>query len=293
MTEEEKICKKCGAVKEWANGKACKPCRQAYRKRPDVKNREKEARSTPHIKERDRERQKEYESIPEVKERIKERRKAYLARPEVKERIKELQSKPRIKEWFKAYLSKPEVKQRLKDRRKEYYSENKEFFKEYSKEYLSKPEVKQRRHEYKKEYYSNPENKERKKQKAKEYLSNPENRERKNKIGREYLAKPEIKQRLKDYHKKFGGQHHRRAEKRGAYSERFSRLDIFKRDKYKCAYCGKKLTVAECVLEHKIPIRWKGSNTPANCTTSCKPCNMSKGTKLLNGIQISIFDLLE
>ena len=94
----------------------------------------------------------------------------------------------------------------------------------------------------------------------------------------------------KAWEDKYGGGHHRRAEKRGNYSEMVDRIAIFERDKYKCFYCGKKLCQKTAVLEHKIPISKGGSNTVANCTTACGSCNSSKGAALVNGMQITIFD---
>lgn len=106
--------------------------------------------------------------------------------------------------------------------------------------------------------------------------------------GKRYRA--ENREKIRDRGKKYGNSHFRRAEKLGNYSERFNRKSIFERDGWKCAYCKKKVTINTAVLEHKIPIVKGGSHTPANCTTSCAKCNTDKSDKLLNGMQITIFD---
>ena len=92
------------------------------------------------------------------------------------------------------------------------------------------------------------------------------------------------------YRMEFGGGHHTRAERRGNYAERFKRTDIFKRDKFTCQYCKKRLILKDCVLDHRIPIAKGGSNTPENCATSCRACNSEKSAKIINGTQITIFD---
>jgi len=54
---------------------------------------------------------------------------------------------------------------------------------------------------------------------------------------------------------------------------------IFKRDNYKCQYCGQYVEKPEC--DHINPICNGGSNSPDNLTTSCSTCNRQKGTKAL------------
>lgn len=103
-------------------------------------------------------------------------------------------------------------------------------------------------------------------------------------------ATAKYREQEKAYKKEFGGTHYRRSVKRGNHAERFRRTDIFRRDGFVCEYCQKKLKQKECVLEHRIPIAKGGSHTPENCTTSCQPCNAKKNDKLINGLQITIFD---
>lgn len=63
----------------------------------------------------------------------------------------------------------------------------------------------------------------------------------------------------------------------------FSRMSVFRRDNFTCAYCLKKLVKNECTMDHVIPrSRWKSSGmngTPTtyqNVVTSCFSCNNKK-----------------
>lgn len=56
------------------------------------------------------------------------------------------------------------------------------------------------------------------------------------------------------------------------------RLQIFQRDNYTCAYCGKAdLENPHC--DHILPVSRGGINDPDNLTTSCETCNLSKGAR--------------
>ena len=58
---------------------------------------------------------------------------------------------------------------------------------------------------------------------------------------------------------------------------RFSRLNIYSRDKSTCQYCGKRPPRAELNLDHVVP-RMKGGVTSwENVVCSCVPCNLKKG----------------
>ena len=92
---------------------------------------------------------KEYRSAPEVKQRIREYLKEYYARPEVKQRMKEYRSAPEVKQRIREYYARPEVKQRMKE-----YNAKPEV-KQKKKEYYARPEVKQRMREYQKKNYKN------------------------------------------------------------------------------------------------------------------------------------------
>jgi 5-methylcytosine-specific restriction endonuclease McrA len=57
-----------------------------------------------------------------------------------------------------------------------------------------------------------------------------------------------------------------------------SRLNIYRRDDYKCLYCGSKDGLT---LDHVIPKSKGGPNSWTNLATCCMKCNVSKGDRLL------------
>lgn len=52
---------------------------------------------------------------------------------------------------------------------------------------------------------------------------------------------------------------------------------VFKRDGFKCSYCGKIGYKLEC--DHIVPISKGGNNDLSNLTTSCQKCNRQKKDK--------------
>ena len=54
---------------------------------------------------------------------------------------------------------------------------------------------------------------------------------------------------------------------------------IFKRDKYKCQYCGHTFSRAELNLDHIIPESRGGPKSWPNIVTSCKRCNTLKDNR--------------
>ena len=61
-------------------------------------------------------------------------------------------------------------------------------------------------------------------------------------------------------------------------SQKPSRSMIYKRDGYKCCYCSRNYNLT---IDHIIPRSRGGENTWENLCTSCAPCNVKKGDKLL------------
>ena len=61
---------------------------------------------------------------------------------------------------------------------------------------------------------------------------------------------------------------------------RFSRQNVYLRDKYVCQYCLANLTKAECTLDHVVPTSKGGKSVFENAVTACSPCNANKGDKL-------------
>lgn len=57
----------------------------------------------------------------------------------------------------------------------------------------------------------------------------------------------------------------------------YSKKNIFARDGYKCAYCGRK--VEHLTVDHIVPKAIGGKSTFDNCVAACKPCNNRKGHK--------------
>lgn len=58
-------------------------------------------------------------------------------------------------------------------------------------------------------------------------------------------------------------------------------LNCLKRTNFKCSYCGKQLSSKRWHLDHVTPISVGGLNHPTNITPACKPCNMMKGSLVL------------
>lgn len=60
---------------------------------------------------------------------------------------------------------------------------------------------------------------------------------------------------------------------------RFSRYNIYARDKCTCQYCGRKLPRHELNLDHVVPSSRGGTSTWENVVCSCQECNRHKGGK--------------
>ena len=58
---------------------------------------------------------------------------------------------------------------------------------------------------------------------------------------------------------------------------RFSRYNIFARDKNTCQYCGRRFARSELNLDHVIPRSQGGTSTWENVVCSCHRCNRQKG----------------
>ncbi len=58
---------------------------------------------------------------------------------------------------------------------------------------------------------------------------------------------------------------------------RFSRKNIYLRDKYTCQYCGRKFPPSELNIDHIIPRSRGGKSTWENVVCSCQECNRKKG----------------
>jgi len=62
---------------------------------------------------------------------------------------------------------------------------------------------------------------------------------------------------------------------------KFSRVNIYARDKYKCQYCRTKGKLKDFTFDHVVPRAKGGKTTWENIVTCCIPCNSKKGHKSL------------
>lgn len=76
---------------------------------------------------------------------------------------------------------------------------------------------------------------------------------------------------------------HRRARKRGAFTENVKRAVVYERDGGRCHICGKKVPKKGWHLDHIIPLErgmaHGGEHSYKNVAVSCPSCNMHKHTK--------------
>lgn len=57
---------------------------------------------------------------------------------------------------------------------------------------------------------------------------------------------------------------------------KFSRVNVFTRDGFRCQYCGERLTLARLTYDHVIPRACGGRTEWTNIVTACRPCNGHK-----------------
>ncbi len=57
---------------------------------------------------------------------------------------------------------------------------------------------------------------------------------------------------------------------------KFSRINVFTRDRFTCQYCGTKKRMRELNYDHVIPRHLGGRTTWENIVSSCYPCNSRK-----------------
>lgn len=61
-----------------------------------------------------------------------------------------------------------------------------------------------------------------------------------------------------------------------------TRFEVFKRDGFKCQYCGAAAPDATLVVDHINPVAEGGSNEIMNLITACQACNAGKGKRELS-----------
>jgi 5-methylcytosine-specific restriction endonuclease McrA len=64
-----------------------------------------------------------------------------------------------------------------------------------------------------------------------------------------------------------------------AVQRKISRRALFARDGWRCAYCG--TAGGRLTLDHVVPRSRGGASVWENVVTSCAPCNLRKGNRLL------------
>ena len=60
----------------------------------------------------------------------------------------------------------------------------------------------------------------------------------------------------------------------------YSRVNVFKRDEYRCQYCSMSLTARQATLDHVIPQSKGGLDSWENTVCACENCNRRKGNQL-------------
>lgn len=60
---------------------------------------------------------------------------------------------------------------------------------------------------------------------------------------------------------------------------KFSRANIYSRDKKTCQYCGKITSIKDLTLDHVVPKSMGGRTTWTNIVACCKLCNSQKADK--------------
>ena len=69
----------------------------------------------------------------------------------------------------------------------------------------------------------------------------------------------------------------RKAYRRHAKPVKFSRVNIYARDNYRCQYCGKKASITDLTYDHVVPRSQGGDTAWTNIVTCCYLCNRRKG----------------
>ena len=59
------------------------------------------------------------------------------------------------------------------------------------------------------------------------------------------------------------------------------RFEVFKRDSFKCQYCGRSAPDVILEVDHVVPVSEGGDNDLLNLVTSCRDCNRGKSNKKL------------
>lgn len=69
---------------------------------------------------------------------------------------------------------------------------------------------------------------------------------------------------------------------------KFSRKNIYERDRNTCQYCNKRLSPQELNLDHVVARTKGGKHTWENVVTSCLACNLRKGNRALEKVKMRL-----
>ena len=72
--------------------------------------------------------------------------------------------------------------------------------------------------------------------------------------------------------------------KRKPLSKR-TRFEVFKRDDFQCAYCGRRPPEIVLHVDHIVPVAEGGGDDFANLLTACDECNLGKGPVALGEVE--------
>ncbi|SMF36570.1 HNH endonuclease [Pseudobacteriovorax antillogorgiicola] len=62
----------------------------------------------------------------------------------------------------------------------------------------------------------------------------------------------------------------------------YSRINVFKRDRFQCQYCAKQLNAKSATIDHVVPQSKGGGDTWENTVCCCEQCNRKKGNHTLD-----------
>jgi 5-methylcytosine-specific restriction endonuclease McrA len=68
----------------------------------------------------------------------------------------------------------------------------------------------------------------------------------------------------------------------------FSRRNLFKRDRFKCQYCGVTPKPDELTIDHVVPRSHGGGSTWDNCVLACIDCNHTKADRTPQGANMRL-----
>ena len=70
-----------------------------------------------------------------------------------------------------------------------------------------------------------------------------------------------------------------------SFQRKISRRALFARDDWRCQYCG---STGKLTLDHVVPRSRGGDSVWENVVTSCAPCNLKKGNRLLDEVEMRL-----